>query len=388
MSYIDEIREKLKEKEPENEPQFDDEEKVIKKPFYQRPLPKLILAFTSCVPLLIWGFNLTARGEKSVEIVEEDREQVYTAREVQAFIDRINKLNEELFESKSSVAFIAPKESIKKPEPKILEKVVAQKDPEKPDLPPPPSREPEKTHREYHFSSDRETSHRQKQKRKVIGAGVRSNSSRLNNYSSSTTGIRLSSQSPRSVPQINQRAEAALIQEKTLEKALAGQKVKAVLATPIVINGMGEIYNDTAISITLIESLKSTRGNILVAEQTDLLVAASQFGASSLVQLSLRAGPIPAKTVAITGADKAIAAEPMVKGRGDVMPSILADIAGIAGNVSGFDRIGRALQGVLRDRNRRTWNNYRDAEVLIVPAGVPLELKILKDVELAVVKRK
>ncbi len=394
MLSIEEMSQKLKGVEAANLEKEEDAVE-IEKPFHKRPIPKLILTLSLFLPVSLIGLSLGANSRTEVvRFPEENQGKKYSQAEIDKLNQKILGLKKELFESNSDLAFLASKQSVKPKQDNVLIQSLPEKK-IKVTAPPPET----KVSREYNFSSPKVTRTIETEKKKVFGSVVIKSEEPTLSKEEELSDAKVSTSYSGSLtnPQ-NRQIEAdlgqtALIQEMTLGKIQRGQKVKAVLSNPIVLSEDGEVYNSIGISIVLLEPLKSSRGEILVRENTEISVACRPFGQMALVTLKPIAFmgrsqlAIPEQKILISGLKGPIAPEPFAGYRRKFSGNDAAQIAEIALEELAPDNgIINTLGALLGRRNSRAANNYRNSEDLsIVPAGLPLELKVLGEFEVPVI---
>lgn len=395
MLSIEEMSQKLRGIEAGN---LEKEEDAVEteKPFHKRPIPKLILTLSLFLPVSLIGLSLGVNSRtKVVRFPEENQGKKYSQAEIDKLNQKIFGLKKELFESNSDLAFLASKQSVKPKQDNVLIQSLPEKKIKVPAPPPPQT----KVSREYNFSSPKVTRTIGPEKNKVFGSVVIKSEEPTLSKEEELSDAKVSTSYSGSLtnPQ-NRQIEAdlgqtALIQEMTLGKIQRGQKVKAVLSNPIVLSEDGEVYNSIGISIVLLEPLKSSRGEVLVRENTEISVACRPFGQMALVTLKPIAImgrselAIPEQKILISGLKGPIAPEPFAGYRRKFSGNDAAQIAEIALEELAPDNgIVNTLGALLGRRNSRAANNYRNSEDLsIVPAGLPLELKVIGEFEVPVI---
>jgi len=348
------------------------EKQLLKKekPFHKRPGSKIGLSIIGFFPLFLLGVLLIDRP--SPLVAQKPVEETYTREQINKLNKKITSLENELYESKSSEAFMSDRivklqEPIQKPQ---KETKIAQKAIEIPSPPPPV--------REYNFTKPVEKRPK-KDKPEVMGRKVQvvENQRQIN----SSKRVSISNEKL-------QVAEAALLQEIPLEPVRV-QSVKAVLSTPIVTNSDGQIYNKSGITVTLLEDLTNGSGKTLVKANTEILVKAKPFGSSLLVNVNAIAFmgntefAIPEKATSISGYGTPIAAQPLNSRNNSGVTA--SEVGGIVlSEFGGNNAITRGLSGILRRRNRQTENSFSQDDVFIVKAGFPLEFKIMRSFEVPI----
>ncbi|MGF1487765.1 MAG: hypothetical protein ACFBSE_11805, partial [Prochloraceae cyanobacterium] len=350
------------------------EKQLLKKekPFHKRPGSKIGLSIIGFFPLFLLGVLLIDRP--SPLVAQKPVEETYTREQINKLNKKIKSLENELYSSKSSEAFMSDRivkiqEPIQKPTP-AKEKKIAQKAIEIPSPPPPV--------REYNFTKPVEK-RPTKDKPEVMGRKVQvvQNPRQIN----SSNRVKIGND-------LLQVSEAALLQEIPLEP-VRPQSVKAVLSTPIVTNSDGQIYNKSGITVTLLEDLTNGSGKTLVKANTEILVKAKPFGSSLLVNVNAIAFmgntefAIPERATSISGYGTPIAAQPLNSRNNSGVTA--SEVGGIVlSEFGGNNAITRGLSGILRRRNRQTENSFSQDDVFIVKAGFPLEFKIMRSFEVPI----
>ena len=246
------IKERLKSRPVKKTPA----KQVVKgQPFHKKPLPKIFLLLGCFLPLFLLGLLLVDRRRPIV--AQKNPEPQYSSEQINELNQRIRELQEELYETKSSSAFLSERERVvepvaetTKPKPIALAKLTTP-------LPPPPPKIIPQPQRVKNLPTVTPRAN----KPQVMGAG------KIKRQVSKP--LKLATQSKIVANSIPLAAEESLLQEIPMETIKPGQSIKAVLSTPILISG-GRIYNQQGITIVLLEPLTSSGGKVLVAKNTEV----------------------------------------------------------------------------------------------------------------------